>query len=188
MLYGYARVSSADQDVTLQVEALKAAGCDQVRSEKVSGTSRDGRTELELLLSFIREGDTLVVTRIDRLARSIADLQDIVRTLKTKGASLRATEQPFDTGDIYGELTMNLLGVFADFETKLRRERQMEGIAKAKAEGVYKGRKATIDVVAVRTLKEEGLGATEIAKRLGIGRASVYRVLGDASGMAGETE
>lgn len=177
MLYGYARVSSADQDVTLQVDALKAAGCQQVRSEKVSGTSRNGRTELELLLSFIREGDTLVVTRIDRLARSIADLQDIVRALKSKGASLRATEQPFDTGDIYGELTMNLLGVFADFETKLRRERQMEGIAKAKAEGVYKGRKATIDGALVRKLRNDGLGASEIAKRLGIGRASVYRLL-----------
>jgi DNA invertase Pin-like site-specific DNA recombinase len=177
MLYGYARVSTADQDLTLQLEALKAVGCHPILSEKASGTSRDGRPELDKLLAFIREGDALVVTRIDRLARSIADLQDIVRTLRAKGACLRATEQPFDTGDIYGELTMNLLGVFADFETKLRRERQMEGIAKAKAEGVYKGRKSTIDAMKISELRAEGLGASEIAKRLGIGRASVYRLL-----------
>lgn len=151
-LYGYARVSTTDQDLTLQIASLKAAGCEVVRAEKVSGTSTLGRDELALLLEFIRDGDTLVVTRIDRLARSIADLQDIVRKLKSKGASLKATEQAFDTGSIYGELTMNLLGVFAQFETQLRRERQMEGIAKAKAEGVYKGRKPSIDRAAVARL------------------------------------
>ena len=103
-LYGYARVSTTDQDLSLQIAALKAAGCDIIRWEKVSGTSTAGRDELSLLLEFIREGDSLLVTRIDRLARSIGDLQDIVRRLKTRGAGLRATEQPFDTGSIYGEL------------------------------------------------------------------------------------
>jgi DNA invertase Pin-like site-specific DNA recombinase len=184
MMYGYARVSTTDQSLDLQVQALKAAGCQVVRAEKVSGTTRDGRTELETLLQFIREGDVLVVTRIDRLARSISDLQDIVRTLRAKGGSLKATEQPFDTGDIYGELTMNLLGVFADFETKLRKERQLEGIAKAKVEGRYKGRKPSVDLAQVRKLKDEGLGPTEIAKRLGIGRASVYRALDSAEAAA----
>ncbi|WP_448189657.1 recombinase family protein [Azospirillum sp. sgz301742] len=177
-VYGYARVSTTDQDLSLQEASLRAAGCDVIRAEKVSGTSRNGREELNNLMQFIRAGDTLCVTRVDRLARSIGDLQDIVRELKGKGVRLKATEQPFDTGDIYGELTLNLLGVFADFETKLRRERQMEGIAKAKAEGIYKGRKPSIDAEAVKALAADGVGATEIAQRLGIGRASVYRCLG----------
>jgi DNA invertase Pin-like site-specific DNA recombinase len=154
-----------------------AAGCTVIRSEKVSGTSRDGRTELQIVLNFIQKGDELVVTRIDRLARSIGDLQDIVRTLKAKGASLRATEQPIDTSRAAGKAFLDMLGVFAEFETNLRRERQMEGIAKAKAAGVYKGRPAVIDLNKVRELKAQGLGASEIAKRLGIGRASVYRLL-----------
>jgi DNA invertase Pin-like site-specific DNA recombinase len=182
-LYGYARVSTTDQDLTLQIDALKAAGCDIVRAEKASGTSTAGRDELAVLLEFIRENDTLIVTRIDRLARSIADLQDIVRRLKAKGARLKATEQPFDTGSIYGELTLNLLGVFAQFETQLRRERQLEGIAKAKAEGIYKGRKCSIDRVALRQMLMPeadggaGLGASEVARRLGIARGSVYRLM-----------
>src|SRR5271166_6179752 len=180
MLYGYARVSTTDQDLAIQEAALKAVGCQVVSSEKVSGTSTVGRAELATLLQFIRKGDTLVVTRIDRLARSIGDLQDIVRTLKAKGATLRATEQPIDTSTAAGKAFLDMLGVFAEFETNLRRERQMEGIAKAKAAGVYKGRKPTIDVGAVKALTAEGLGATEIAGRLGIGRASVYRVLTEA--------
>src|SRR5262249_27791734 len=98
--YGYARVSSRDQDLSIQEAILKAAGCRIIRMEKASGTSRKGRPELELLLEFMREGDELVVTRIDRLARSISDLQDIVRTLKTRGVILRVTEQPIDTSTV----------------------------------------------------------------------------------------
>ena len=128
------------------------------------------------MLDFIGKGDVLLVTRVDRLARSIGDLQDIVRTLKANGASLRATEQPIDTSTAAGKCFLDMLGVFAEFETNLRRERQLEGIAKAKA-GVYKGRKPSIDQVQVEKLKAEGLGATEIAKQLNIGRASVYRML-----------
>lgn len=180
MLYGYARVSTTDQDLTVQLDALEAAGCSVIRSEKVSGTSRAGRTELDLLLTFIRPGDALVVTRIDRLARSVADLQDLVRALKAKGASLKATEQPIDTGTAAGKAFLDMLGVFAEFETNLRRERQAEGIAKAKAAGVYKGRPPSIDVAKVRALKAEGVRPAEIARRLGIGRASVYRVLDEA--------
>ena len=177
-VYGYARVSTTDQDLEIQEAALKAAGCDIIRSEKVSGTSTQGRDELRTLLTFIRKGDSLVVTRIDRLARSIGDLQDIVRTLKARGATLRATEQPIDTSTAAGKAFLDMLGVFAEFETNLRRERQLEGIAKAKSEGVYKGRPASINIKTVQALREKGLGATEIAKKLGIGRASVYRVLG----------
>jgi DNA invertase Pin-like site-specific DNA recombinase len=123
----------------------------------------------------------LMVTRIDRLARSIGDLQNIVKTVKERRASLKATEQPIDTSTAAGKCFFDMLGVFAEFETNLRRERQLEGIAKAKAEGVYKGRKPSIDVVRVREMKEQGLGASEIAKALGIARASVYRVLGEAA-------
>ncbi|GLS43731.1 recombinase family protein [Methylobacterium brachythecii] len=176
--FGYARVSTADQDLTIQREALRKAGCVTVREEKRTGTTREGRTELDTLMEFLREGDTLMVTRIDRLARSIGDLQDIVRTLRAKGVALKATEQPIDTATAAGKAFLDMLGVFAEFETNLRRERQMEGIAKAKAEGVYKGRKASIDVAKVRELYGQGMGGTAIAKALGIGRASVYRIIG----------
>jgi DNA invertase Pin-like site-specific DNA recombinase len=134
-----------------------------------------------LLLDFLHEGDTLVVTRIDRLARSLADLQDIVRELKAKGVALKATEQPVDTSSAAGKAFLDMLGVFAEFETNLRRERQLEGIAAAKARGVYKGRKPSVDADAVRRLDTEGVPRAEIARRLGIGRASVYRVLSPKS-------
>ena len=179
-LYGYARVSTTDQDLSVQETALRAAGCGVIRTEKKSGTSREGRTELANLLDFLHAGDTLVVTRVDRLARSIGDLQDVVRVLKAKGVALKATEQPIDTSTAAGKAFLDMLGVFAEFETNLRRERQMEGIAAAKARGVYKGkgRPPTINVAEVRRLRdEEKLQPIAIARRLGIGRASVYRVL-----------
>ena len=179
-MIGYARVSTTDQDLTIQLAALSTAGCEVIRQEKASGTTT-GRQELKTVLEFIRAGDTLVVTRIDRLARSIGDLQDIVRTLRTKGAALRATEQPIDTTTAAGKCFLDMLGVFAEFETNLRKERQLEGIAKAKAAGVYKGRPATIEAAQVRELKTQGIGASEIAQRLKIGRASEYRVLGGPS-------
>lgn len=178
---GYARVSTAEQGLDVQEAALKAAGCEVIRAEKRSGTSTEGRAELRTVLEFLRPGDELVVTRIDRLARSIGDLQDIVRAIRAKGASLQATEQPINTATAAGKAFLDMLGVFAEFETNLRKERQLEGIAAAKAAGVYKGRPATIDVAKVAALKAEGLGATEIAKRLGVGRASVYRVLNGAA-------
>lgn len=182
-IYGYARVSSADQDYVLQEQALRTAGCEIIRAEKASGTVRTGRTELELLLEFLRHGDTLVVTRVDRLARSIKDLQDIVYTLKARGVTLRATEQPIDTHSAAGKAFLDMLGVFAEFETNLRRERQREGIVAAKARGVYRGRKPSVNLHAIRRLREEQkLGATEIARRLGIGRASVYRALAKSNG------
>ena len=178
MKYGYARVSSSGQDLTIQVEALTKAGCETIRQEKVSGTSTQGRDELKTLLDFLREGDELVVTRVDRLARSIRDLQNIVYELDQKGVVLSATEQPIQTNTSAGKCFLDMLGVFSEFETNLRKERQLEGIAKAKERGVYKGRKPSVDVERVRELKAEGLGASAIAKQMGIGRASVYRALG----------
>jgi DNA invertase Pin-like site-specific DNA recombinase len=176
-VYGYARVSTTDQSLDIQIAALKAAGCEKIRSEKQSGTTTNGRQELKTLLEFIDAGDVLTVTRIDRLARSIGDLQDIVRALKAKGVALRATEQPIDTSTAAGKAFLDMLGVFAEFETNLRRERQMEGIAKAKAAGVYKGRPPSVDSAKVAELKAQGFGPSQIARKLGIGRASVYRAL-----------
>jgi DNA invertase Pin-like site-specific DNA recombinase len=177
---GYARVSTDDQDCSVQEAALRAAGCTIIRSEKKSGTTTEGRSELQTVLSFIRAGDTLMVTRIDRLARSVKDLEEIVAELKAKGAFLRATEQPVDTSTPAGVAFLQMLAVFAEFETNLRRERQMEGIARAKAAGVYKGRVPSVDVERVRALRAEGFGPSAIAQQLGIGRASVYRALADA--------
>ena len=177
---GYARVSTAEQGLDVQEAALKAAGCEVIRAEKRSGTSTEGRAELKTVLAFLHHGDELVVTRIDRLARSIGDLQDIIRAIRAKGASLQTTEQPINTATAAGKAFLDMLGVFAEFETNLRKERQLEGIAAAKAAGVYKGRPATIDAAKVAALKADGLGATEIAKRLGVGRASVYRLMNAA--------
>ena len=179
-VFGYARVSTEDQDTSIQQAALEAAGCLKVFAEKKSGTRRDGRTELAVLLECVREGDTVIVTRIDRLARSMKDLQDIVHELKAKGVSLKATEQPIDTSNAAGKAFLDMLGVFAEFETNLRRERQLEGIAKAKAEGVYAkngGRKATLDADEVKELHAAGIGPAAIAKRLKMARSSVYRLL-----------
>jgi DNA invertase Pin-like site-specific DNA recombinase len=141
---------------------LESVSCDVIRAEKQSGTSTQGRAELRTVLDFIGKCDVLLVTRVDRLARSIGDLQDIVRALKAKGASLKATEQPIDTSTAAGKCFLDMLGVFAEFETNLRRERQLEGIAKAKAAGVYKGRPASIDAARVRELKAEGMGPVEL--------------------------
>jgi DNA invertase Pin-like site-specific DNA recombinase len=176
-IIGYARVSTTDQDLSIQEAALREAGCDIIRAEKRSGTTTVGRDELRIVLDFVRSGDVLMVTRIDRLARSIGDLQDIVRTVRERGASLKATEQPIDTGTAAGKCFLDMLGVFAEFETNLRRERQLEGIAKAKTAGVYKGRPASIEASRVRELKSQGMRPTDIARALKIGRASVYRML-----------
>jgi DNA invertase Pin-like site-specific DNA recombinase len=177
MKYGYARVSSASQSLTIQVDELTAAGCENIRKEKVSGTSIQGREELTTLLDFLREGDELVITRIDRLARSVRDLQNIVYELDMKGVSLSATQQPIDTKTSAGKCFLDMLGVFGEFETNLRKERQMEGIAKAKERGVYKGRKPSVDGEKVKALHSGGMGASAISKELGISRASVYRAL-----------
>jgi DNA invertase Pin-like site-specific DNA recombinase len=159
-----------------------AAGCQVIRAEKRSGTTTEGREALRTVLEFLHAGDVLMVTRIDRLARSISDLQDIVRTVRARGAVLKATEQPIDTGTAAGKCFLDMLGVFAEFETNLRRERQLEGIAKAKAAGVYKGRPPSIEAARVREMKAQGMRPVDVAKALKIGRASVYRVLGQGGG------
>lgn len=175
--YGYARVSASSQSLAIQQEALRASGCDVVRSEKATGTKLEGRTELETIIQFARAGDSITVTRIDRLARSVGDLAAIVSRLEAKGVSLRVLEQPVDTSTAAGRCFLQMLGVFAEFETAIRRERQLEGVEKAKAEGIYKGRKPTIDAERIKALAAQGMGATAIAKELNVARASVYRLL-----------
>jgi hypothetical protein len=130
--------------------------------------------------NFLRPGDTLVVSRVDRLARSIRDLQNLVHELRERGVTFRATEQPIDTRTTSAKAFLDMLGVFAEFETNLRRERQLEGITAAKARGAYGGRKRSIDDKGIRRLHSPGLGPTEIARQLGIGRASDYRALARA--------
>lgn len=176
MLYGYARVSTTEQNAASQEVALRLAGCDVIRTEKKSGTTTEGRTELETLLQFLRPGDVLVCTRIDRLARSVMDLQKIVQRVAAIGAQLRCTEQPVDTTTAAGKAFLDMLGVFAEFETNLRRERQLEGIAQAKAAGVYKGKSKSIDRTEVSRLLAEGHGVTEVAARVGCSRRAVYNI------------
>jgi DNA invertase Pin-like site-specific DNA recombinase len=179
---GYARVSSASQSLDVQLDQLRAAGCDKLFSEKRSGTTTKGREALEEALDYAREGDTLVVTRLDRLARSATDLHSLVSRLNAKGIGFRCLQQgAVDTTTSMGKLILSILGAVAEFETDIRRERQKEGIEKAKEAGVYKGRPATIDVAQVRELHATGIGPSEIAKRLRIGRASVYRLLKGAA-------
>ena len=177
MKVAYIRVSSSSQSLELQREAVQKENVDKIFEEKVSGTSTQGREKLKELLEFVREGDSVYITRTDRLARSILDLQLIVKELTDKGVSLVATEQPISTKDATSKCFLDMLGVFAEFETNIRKERQMEGIAKAKAKGIYKGGKAKINVEDIIKLKNEGLGATAIAKRMNIHRDSVYRLL-----------
>ena len=176
---GYARASSYSQDLAIQLEALQTVGVksDNIFKEKVSGKSRQGRTELEAMLKFVRKGDVLVVTRVDRLARSLRDLQNIAHQLEEKGVALKVIEQAVDTTTPGGRAFFGMLGVFAEFENSVRRERQMEGIAKAKAEGRMNGRPVKVDTAKVKDLAAAGMAKTEIAKELSIDRSSVYRVL-----------
>ena len=177
MKVAYIRVSSSGQSLEVQRDAVTKANATKIFEEKVSGTSTQGRVRLRECLDFVREGDELVITRIDRLARSVLDLQLIIKELTDKGVSLTATEQPISTKDATSKCFLDMLGVFAELETNLRKERQMEGIAKAKEKGVYKGGKAKIDVEQIKKLKEEGMGATAIGRQLKIDRTSVYRLL-----------
>lgn len=180
-LVGYARVSSAGQSLEVQQDLLRAAGCEKVFAEKRSGRSTDGREALADALGYVREGDVLVVTRLDRLARSMIDLRQIVDGLAAKHVDFRVLQQgAIDTTRSDGRLMLNILASFAEFEADIRKERQADGIAKAKEAGKYKGRPASIDPAEVAKLKAEGHGPAEIARRLGIGRASVYRVAREA--------
>lgn len=178
-LLGYARVSSTGQDLSIQREALKKAGVHVVFEEKATGTKRDGRNELDKVLHILGRDDTLVVTRLDRLGRSLKDLADIAHEIEKTGANLKVLEQPVDTSTSAGRAFFGMLAVFAAFETDIRRERQAEGIVKAKRAGVYRGGVKRIDRAQVRALQQTGSGPSAIANKLGISRRQVYRILAE---------
>lgn len=182
MLIGYARTSKVDQKVGLaaQLKQLNEAGCEKIFKEQVSSGGQ--RKRLDSALDFIREGDTLVLTKLDRLARSTNHLLRVAEALKGQGANLNVLELDLDTSTPTGKHLFTMIGAIAGFEREMMLERQREGVARAKAKGKYKGRKPTARARAreVKDLKAQGVGATEIAKQVGIGRASVYRILADA--------
>jgi DNA invertase Pin-like site-specific DNA recombinase len=182
MLIGYARTSTLDQKAGFegQLRDLEAAGCEKVYREQVSSVDVRKRHELERAIDQLRDGDSLIVTKLDRLARSVPHLLEVLERIRSKQASLRILDVNIDTSTPTGKLMLTVLGSVAAFEREIMLERQREGIAKAKAAGKYKGRKPTAMAKAdeVKRLQEEGIGATEIASRVGIGRASVYRILG----------
>lgn len=184
MLIGYARTSTLDQKAGLaaQLRDLEAAGCERIFTEEVSSVDVVKREQLAEALTFARQGDTLVVTKLDRLARSVAHLVELLARLESKGVALRILAMGIDTSTPTGKLMLTVLGGVAEFEREIMLERQREGIAKAKAAGKYKGRAPTAQAKAEDVLKlhKEGVGGTEIARRLGIGRASVYRILNNA--------
>ena len=174
---GYRRVSSASQSLDRQ----ELEGCDKVFEQKITGAKRDG-PELNRMLDYIREGDEVRVHSIDRLARDLRDLQSIIEQINDKDATItflkeKLTFRPSAQADPFAKLQLHLMGAFAEFERSIIRERQREGIARAKERGVYSGRKASIDVEKVKSLHASGVGASEIARQLGIGRASVYRLI-----------
>jgi DNA invertase Pin-like site-specific DNA recombinase len=183
MLIGYARTSTVDQLAGLEAQErdLRAAGVDRLFTEQTSSVGP--REALETAIDFARDGDTLVVTKLDRLARSVANACEIVERLKAKGVALKVLAMGLDTGTPTGRLMLNMLASVAQFEREVMLERQREGIAKAKADGLYKGRKPTARAKAAEVLKLAGEGRKreEIAEDLGIGVASVYRILADAA-------
>ena len=179
MQIGYARSSTVDQEAgyQAQIKSLKAAGCEKVFAEKLSSVAQ--RPQLETAIDYAREGDALVVTKLDRLARSVPHLCEIGAKLEAKAVSLKVLDQAIDTSTPTGRLMFNLLGAIAQFERELTRERMLVGIAKAWAEGKYKGRAPTARAKAdkVRELRDAGVRPAEIARQVGISRTSVYRVL-----------
>ena len=183
MLVGYARTSTLDQKAGLEAQQrdLQGAGCEKVFTEQVSSVDVANREKLEEAIDFARDGDVLVVTKLDRLARSVSHLVKITERLEAKNVALRMLDGAIDTSTANGRLVLNMLTSIAQFEREIMLERQREGIAKAKAAGKYKGRKATARAHSSEVLKlsKSGVGPTEIAKRIGIGRASVYRILAD---------
>jgi DNA invertase Pin-like site-specific DNA recombinase len=175
--YGYARVSTLDQNTDIQVGRLKEAGCTMIRTEQLSGKSRDGRTELQTLLDFIRADNVLVVVKADRLGRNTRDVLNIVHELDTKGASLRVLDPAIDTAGPIGKVVLTVLGMVGEMELTFIRERQRAGIDKAKAEGRYKGRPVTVDHRKVIEMIGRGVSAADVAKAAGCSRAAVYKIL-----------
>lgn len=177
MIVGYARVSTIDQNLDVQLDELNAHGCERIFADKATGTNtaRAGLTEM---MEFMRDGDTLVVSRLDRFARSLTDLYSMLEKLTARGVAFHCLRQSIDTATSTGKLTLAILGAVAEFENDLRRERQRDGIEKAKTRGAYRGRSVSIDRAMVHRLVGEGLSPSAIARQLNVSRTSVYRIIG----------
>jgi len=176
-IVGYRRVSTLDQSL----ERQDLGDTDKLFEEKVSGKSTSDRPALRSMIEYVREGDTVVVHSIDRLARDLRDLQDVVGRLNDQGVAITFLSERLtfssDADDALARLQLQMMGAFAEFERNIIRKRQSEGIAKAKAKGVYKGRRPSIDRAQVKALREEGLSTYKIAESMGISRMSVHRIL-----------
>ncbi|MFU1607564.1 recombinase family protein [Sulfitobacter pontiacus] len=176
-IVGYRRVSTVEQNFDRQDLGV----VDKLFEEKLSGKSAKDRPALNAMLEWVREDDTVIVHSIDRLARDLRDLQSIIQKLNDKGVSItfKAESLTFSakSDDAFATLQLQMMGAFAEFERNIIRKRQAEGIAKAKAKGLYKGRPKVVDDTKVKELRQSGMGATAIAKHLGIGRATVYKSL-----------
>jgi DNA invertase Pin-like site-specific DNA recombinase len=168
-------VSTTDQDLDLQTAALKLVGCGIIRAEKVSGVSRDNRTELATVLEFLRPVDFLTVVRLDRLDRDTRDVLSIVYDIGQRGANLKVWSPAIDTSGPIGKIVLTVLGMVAQMERQFTRERQRAGIEVAKAKGVYRGGKARIRPEKVRELKLQGFGPSEVGRRLGVTRQAIYK-------------
>lgn len=178
MKVGYARVSSVGQNLDSQIEALEKAGCEKIFQEKKSGSKIKNRPVLKEALDFVRDGDTFIVTRLDRSSRSVVDLHNIMNQLENKNVSFKATNQEFDTSTSTGRLMVGLLSVVAAFELDLRAERQTDGIAVAKKKGVKFGREPKMneeDVLEALKLKDKGLSNQVIADRFEVGKSTLLR-------------
>ncbi|MBB2962551.1 recombinase family protein [Methylobacterium sp. R2-1] len=174
---GYARVSTHDQDLDVQLARLKAEGCGIIRSEKVSGGSREGRAELATVIEFMRPGDELVVTRLDRLGRDTRDVLNLIHEAEQRGASVTVLDPHVSTRGEMGHIVLTVLGMVAQMERRFIKERQREGIERAKAEGVYTGGKRRLDREHIWSLHAQGTGPAAIARAVGCSRMQVYRVL-----------
>jgi DNA invertase Pin-like site-specific DNA recombinase len=177
---GYARVSTIDQDLDLQIAKLQAEGCTLIRSEKVSGASRHGRAELATIIDFLRSGDELVVTRLDRLGRDTRDVLNLIHDCEQRGAFVTVLDPHVSTRGEMGQMVLTVLGMVAQMERRFIKERQREGIVKAKADGIYKGGKRRLDHDAILQLHQQGHGASAITRATGCSRMQVYRILKDS--------
>ncbi|MFA6144167.1 MAG: recombinase family protein [Sulfurimonas sp.] len=190
MKVGYARVSSTGQNLQSQIEALEKAGCEKIFKEKKSGTQSFNREELQNALDFVRSGDTLIVTRLDRCSRNVKDLHQIIETLNKKEVSFKATEQEIDTSTSAGRLMIGLLSIVSAFETDLRAERQADGIASAKKRGVRFGTKPVFDndkVLQAIEMQNTGMVNQEIADSFGIARSTLLRYIADYKKTLGQS-
>ncbi|MCB1467066.1 MAG: recombinase family protein [Rhizobiaceae bacterium] len=174
---GYARVSTLDQDLDGQLAKLKAEGCEIVRSEKVSGASRTNRDELATVLQFLRPGDELVVTRLDRLGRDTRDVLNLIHECEERGAFVTVLDPHVSTRGEMGHIVLTVLGMVAQMERRFIKERQREGIERAKSAGAYKGGKRRLDHERIHNLIADGYSVAAVARELGCSRMQVYRIV-----------